>query len=111
MIRRAVAKKRENSFNLTQHVNEVLLPSYNALKDPFLIGFFENPIVKKTLKETGVLRKKRRMSVKPFKNAFMGEADFPLSGRKTSDRPKSLSKSVNLNNQVRLPALDEFFQN
>ncbi len=61
-------KQREASFHLTQNVNDVLLPSYNALQDPFLAGYFDNPIVKRNLKETGVIKKKRRYSVK-LKNA------------------------------------------
>ena len=58
------AKKREGEFNLSQHANDVLLPAYNALRDPFLIGYFDNPLVKKHLKQTGVIPKKRRFSIK-----------------------------------------------
>lgn len=48
-------KARESSFNLTQNVNEVLLPAYDALHDPFLSGYFDNPLLKRHLKKTGVI--------------------------------------------------------
>lgn len=59
-----LTKKREIDFSLSQHANEILLPEYNALRDPFLTGYFDNPIVRKNLKQTGVIKKKRRFSIK-----------------------------------------------
>jgi hypothetical protein len=64
---------------LQQRANEVFLPTYDALNDPFLVGFFQNPLVKKNLKETGVLKKKRRYSVKLRKSPMRREADFLLT--------------------------------
>jgi hypothetical protein len=55
---------RENSFNLAQRANDVLLPAYDALCDPYLSGYFDNPLLKRHLKETGVIKRKRRLSCK-----------------------------------------------
>lgn len=55
---------RENSFNLAQKANDVLLPTYNALSDPYLAGYFDNPLLTRHLKETGVIKRKRRLSCK-----------------------------------------------
>ena len=33
--------QREKNFDLSFHVNDVPLPTYNAFKDPFLNGFFQ----------------------------------------------------------------------
>lgn len=65
-MRRALLhdKKREISFVNSTHVNSVLLPTYNALRDPYLVGFFDNPSVRKHLKVTGVLKKKRKSTPK-----------------------------------------------
>ncbi len=52
-------QKRECSFNLKQNVNELLIPEYNALKDPFLNGFFDHPTYKRHLKATGVIPPKK----------------------------------------------------
>jgi len=68
-----LTKKREGDFNLSQHANEVLLPAYNALRDPFLVGYFDNPLVKKHLKQTGVIKKKRRFSIKTKYNHNIAE--------------------------------------
>jgi hypothetical protein len=53
--RTELARKRENSFNLKQNVNELLIPRYNALHDPFLNGFFDHPGYKRHLKATGAI--------------------------------------------------------
>jgi hypothetical protein len=71
-------RKREISFNLSLNVNEVVLPEYNALKDPFLGDYFSNPIVKKQLRKTGVIGRKRRSVVKGLTNF---KDMFPLSQR------------------------------
>ena len=57
-------RARENAFNLSQKANDVLLPSYDALTDPYLARYFDNPLLKRHLKETGVIKRKRRLSYK-----------------------------------------------
>ena len=59
MLRKFEAK-REQGFSTKQHINQVLLPDYNALHDPFLKGYFHNPSIKKHLKEMGVIKKCRK---------------------------------------------------
>ena len=53
-------KNREKSFNNSFHINDKALPSYNALKDPFLQGFFDKPPLKKHLQEIGLVRKGKK---------------------------------------------------
>lgn len=69
MLRRAVLKKkREKGFSLQQSVNQPCLPAYNALTDPFLTGFFDSPHIKRHLRNTGVLTRKRKFSLTPIKH-------------------------------------------
>lgn len=101
-----IQRARENAFNLTQRANEVLLPAYDALSDPYLAGYFDNPQLKRHLKETGVIKRKRRPSYKfppgsPTRHALTERA----GGEK---RSKSLARSTNnLKEQVKLPLLEE----
>ena len=46
----------------------MIIPNYNALKDPYLSGFFKLPFYKKHLKDTGILPKKKGLSLKNFKS-------------------------------------------
>jgi hypothetical protein len=64
-------KMRENSFSLTQNINEMVIPEYNALKDPFLDGFFNNPQLKKHLKSTGVLLRRKGFSLKHYREMLI----------------------------------------
>jgi hypothetical protein len=75
----------------------VLLPTYNALQDPFLAGFFDNPSLKKHLRRTGAVKKKRNLSVKMDGFGYT-EENFPLHGRPSTNhqqrKGKSLAKST-----------------
>lgn len=63
-IRKAVLhKRREQDFQLRQSVNEMVIPSYDALKDPFLSGFFQHPQMLTNLKKTGIITRKKRFSL------------------------------------------------
>ena len=110
MRRGNYVKKKEELFSTKQHVNQVLLPQYNALRDPFLVGYFDNPMLKRHLKETGVLKRKKRFSVKAGRQTQEKNKEF-TQGYRTS-RPKggkkykSLSKSVNTN-PVKLPDIEQ----
>lgn len=42
--------EREKNFNNSFNVNEKFLPTYNALDDPYLTGFFDKPQFKKHLR-------------------------------------------------------------
>ena len=106
----SLAKKKEESFSTKQHVNEVLLPHYNALRDPFLMGYFDNPTLKRHLKETGVVKKKKRFSVRTPKDSEEKNDSCP-QGYRTSrpskgQKHKSLSKSGNTNG-LRLPEIEQ----
>lgn len=46
----------------------MIIPNYNALKDPYLSGFFKLPFYKKHLKDTGILPRKKGLSLKNFKS-------------------------------------------
>lgn len=99
-------KQRETSFKLAQNVNDVLLPSYNALQDPFLAGYFDNPLIKRNLKETGVIKRKRRYSVKAKNMSPEAKSNMDLLRYRSEKKVKSLVKSTNyFQNQVKLPAL------
>lgn len=69
-------KKRENSFNLNQSIKDMVIPEYNALRDPFLDGFFTNPQLVKHLRSTGVLPKRRGFSLKQYREVLT-EIDQP----------------------------------
>lgn len=67
-LRRAVLNKRkEESFRLNQTLKEMIIPEYNALRDPFLNGFFEHPNIIRHLKSTGVVPKRRKLSLKTYR--------------------------------------------
>jgi hypothetical protein len=88
------------------------LPSYNALRDPFLAGYFDNPQLKRHLKETGVIKRKRRYSVKINKSPeAKSHTHLGNVSNSNEKRAKSLVKSTNyLKNQVKLPALEDLLQ-
>ena len=88
----------------------MLLPTYNALHDPFLAGFFDHPSLKKHLRRTGAVKRKRNLSVKMDGFGYT-EENFPLPGRPTTNhtqrKGKSLSKSTR-QQEVRLPSLEAY---
>lgn len=94
---------RELSFNLSNHVNEILLPNYDALKDPFLSGYFDNPIIKRNLKETGVIRKKKRFSVPKLNKITDSNPQYSFRNHNHSH----LIKSTHVQPQYKLPALED----
>jgi len=85
-------KKREVAFNLKQSVNELVIPQYNALRDPFLDGYFANPQIKRNLRETGVIVKKRRFSLKPFRDILTQEGQRERN-KSSSNKKRSKSQS------------------
>jgi len=52
-------RQKEKLFSNSFHVNEKFLPTYNALEDPYLEGFFDRPQLKKHLKSMSLMRKKK----------------------------------------------------
>lgn len=42
-------RQREKTFDISFHINDQPLPDYNALKDPYLEGFFDKPPLKRHL--------------------------------------------------------------
>ena len=43
-----------------ENLKEKVIPEYDALKDPFLKGYFNNPFILKHLRHTGVVNKKSK---------------------------------------------------
>lgn len=43
-------RDREASFNVSFRITDVPLPEYSALHDPYLLGYFDNPIIRRHLK-------------------------------------------------------------
>jgi hypothetical protein len=87
----------------------VLLPSYNALKDPFLIGYFDNPTLKRHLKETGVIKRKRRHSVKsplPVDHKTEGVRTEIKTTFRKSKKSKSRAKSLH-HKEIKLPDIEQ----
>ncbi len=91
-------RKKEECFVNTYNVNDIPLPAYNALHDPYLTDFFKNPQQIRLLRETGVLKKKRKFSMALRKdNALLAEhseANKKSPSRKKVKRSKSFSKSA-----------------
>jgi len=73
------------------------------------MGYFDNPTLKRHLKETGVVKKKKRHSVRNPKDSGEKNDGFPEGYRTSrpskSKKHKSLSKSVNTNG-LKLPEID-----
>lgn len=57
---RARWTQRETGFKHEFHVNERHLPTYDPLKDEYLRGYFESPVVKRQLVRNGLVRRSRR---------------------------------------------------
>ena len=70
-------RQREKSFDITYHINDKPLPTYNALEDPYLEGFFSKPQFKRHLQKNGIIKRRKRKS------------HFNLD----NERPKTTSKS------------------
>jgi hypothetical protein len=45
----------------------MVIPEYNALHDPSLANYFKKPFIKKNLRLTGVIKKKKNLSVDKLK--------------------------------------------
>ena len=65
--RTQIANRREEKFSLKQNINDMIMPNYNALRDPFLVGFFDHPHCKRHLRKTGIISRKRGLSLKNYK--------------------------------------------
>lgn len=55
-------RKREKSFDISYHINDRPLPTYNALEDPYLSGFFDKPQLKRHLRGVGGTKRKHKKS-------------------------------------------------
>lgn len=62
-----MSRRKEGSFSLGQSLNEMVIPQYNALRDPFLSGFFQHQQIRTNLRRTGVITKKRVFSLQKYK--------------------------------------------
>jgi hypothetical protein len=78
MMRRRyrASQSPRKAFINSYHVNEVPLPYYNPLEDPFLSGFFSNEHVSRQLSRSGLLYSPRK--------------EYPYSGRRLTNFNKFL---------------------
>ncbi len=54
------SKSPRKQFIHTYHVNEVPLPYYNPLEDPYLKGFFSNYFTSKIMEKRGLIYEARK---------------------------------------------------
>jgi hypothetical protein len=71
IIQRELNKKREACFSLGQSLNEMVIPRYEALQDPFLKTFFNSPTQKRLLKTTGIIPTNKRFSLAHFRDRVL----------------------------------------
>ena len=71
----------------------MVIPKYNALRDPFLVGFFEQPSLKNNLRRTGVITRKRGLSLRNY-NELIKDPSLAKEAEKIVKKRKS--KSVDL---------------
>lgn len=84
-----VNRQREQHFDISFRANDKPLPTYNALEDPYLSGFFEKPQVKRHLKDMHLIKAKRR-------------------NKSYSKRPNTTEKTfAEIKNEFKLPMLDD----
>lgn len=77
MVRRKnLTVRREHEFNLQQNVKDMSIPQYDALKDPYLEGFFNHQFYKKHFRKTGIIAKKKSLSLKKYQVPY--ELDHKL---------------------------------
>lgn len=60
MRKAIISRQREQAFDISYRANDRPLPTYNALEDPYLSGFFEKPQLKRHLKDMHLIKPKRR---------------------------------------------------
>jgi hypothetical protein len=46
----------------------MVIPNYDALRDPFLVGYFQHPYILSNLKKTGIITRKKRFSLQKYKD-------------------------------------------
>jgi hypothetical protein len=69
----------------------MVIPEYNALRDPFLAGFFEHPHKQKHLRYTGALPKRRKFSIKTYREVLT-DTDKPLPADETFRKRQTKSE-------------------
>ena len=89
-MRKAILnRQREQKFDNSYRANDQPLPSYNALEDPYLSGFFEKPQLKRHLKDMHLIKVKRK-------------------ARSHTKRPNTTSRTnAEVKNDFKLPLLDD----
>ena len=60
MRKAIINRQREKQFDVTYRINDQPLPTYNALEDPYLSGYFDKPQLKKHLKEMHLIKNRRK---------------------------------------------------
>jgi hypothetical protein len=89
IIRHPEQKKRETSFSLGQSLNEMVIPRYDALYDPFLKTFFGHPAQRRLLKVTGAVPAKKRFSLAHFRQRLNADKEGAISPRSSKKKAKS----------------------
>ena len=82
-------RRREENFDISYRANDKPLPSYNALEDPYLSGFFEKPQLKRHLKDMHLIKFRHR-------------------SKSHTKRPNTTSRThAEVKNDFKLPMLDD----
>ena len=76
----------------------MVIPQYNALRDPYLFDFFNSASVTKHLKHTGVLPTKKRFAISRY-HQLLTEYDRPSSSLVSRQRKFKSESKVHDNNQ------------
>jgi hypothetical protein len=63
MRKKYISTRKKKDFDNRFHINEVFMPTYNPLNDPYLIDYFESQNVKRQLEENGI-KNKRHIYIK-----------------------------------------------
>ena len=79
-------RHRENAFSLGQSINDMVIPRYEALTDPFLKAFFDLPTQKKHLKATGVLPNKKCFSLARVKERISNTTTLSPTKKKAKNQ-------------------------
>ena len=70
----------------------MVIPSYNALKDPFLSGFFEHPGMRINLRKTGIIVRKKRFLLQKYQEAVSDPKLLQSAEKMAHKRAKSETK-------------------
>jgi hypothetical protein len=88
-----IYQRREQTFLLRQSINDMVIPSYNAIKDPYLNGYFQHPGIVNNLRKTGIIHRKKQFSLQKYKDVvtdpkLLHSAELVTNHRKSKSETK-----------------------